>query len=205
MTNRSSAIIWLAVLSCMLTMTFVAFAAEISDIVTIFLMLPVALVVFVLFLVSGIWSIVHIFRKSRFRKARAYMPFAVHVLTIAVVATVPFTEIKTDLNYRRYMEKRMAVIAKVGAGELKPAEDDENELIELPREFRRVSHTGYISVARNGDALRVMFYFRRGMLGHFCGFMYSSDDQPPEQHQFDGEYTQKLRLEPNWFWVSAGG
>lgn len=199
------ALLWFACVSSVLMLVLVIFRIELAHLLSVFILPYVALVVVVAFLGSTVVSTVYVCRRRRFRSIRSYIPLAVHMLTVVILLKVPFDDIKIDLDYRLNRARRMEVVRMIESGELTEADPERPGLISLPRGYRGTSKGGGdVLVERTDDATYVLFFFYRGILGHFSGVMYRSDDSEPEEGDFGGEYVQILRNEENWYWVVAG-
>jgi hypothetical protein len=171
----------------------------------LFFFMPfLTIIVCAVFFCVIVWSVVHICRRKRFRKIKAYIPFIIQMTSLIIVLTVPFTSIMLDLDFRLHLKQREKVVSKVISGDLKPNVSHNPSLIHLPSWYGHLSKGGGdIMVERNGNETYVFFFFFRGILDNFSGFMYRSDDTPPQNGDFGGEFIEIERLKKNWYWVAA--
>lgn len=194
-----------AIVTSLLFLFVAAFATEITNVLSVFIAPFPMLAIGLAFVISLISSIAFVVRKQRYRSLRAFVPLLIHVVAIAIALTVPFTEIKIDLDWRMNLNRRIEVVRMIEEGELKPESEETPNLISLPRGYRRTSKGGgKVLVERKGDATCVIFYFYRGILGHFSGFMYRSDDSQPEDGDFGGERIHFQKQQEHWYWITAG-
>jgi hypothetical protein len=183
---------------------FKAFFWHLIHLVTPFLMPLLLLMVWGIFCIIAIWSIIHLLRQGRFRRFKPYIPLLVQLASLVIVITVPFTSIMLDLDFRLHLKKREEVVHKVISGELQPNVAHSSSLIRLPREYGYLSKGGgEIMVERSGETIYVFFFTYRGVLDNFAGFMYRSDDSSPRDGDFGGDFFVKKRLRKNWYYTSA--
>jgi hypothetical protein len=161
----------------------------------------------ILFLVSLIWSTVHLIRRRHDGLATAFLPVAVNTVAALIVVFVPFTELTTNLNFRFRLNDRMAVVNDVLAGKYQnqiQSAGGRGDLIALPARLSGLSSSGgeIVRFHRQSDTL-VLFFDYRGILDSFSGFVYSTDDLPPGPGDFGAKFFEIERLRKNWFWVSS--
>jgi hypothetical protein len=78
------------------------------------------------------------------------------------------------------------------------------DLIALPSRLSGLSsHGGEIMRFHRQNDTLILFFDYRGILDSFSGFVYSTDDLPPESGDFGGKFFAIERLRNNWFWVSS--
>jgi hypothetical protein len=161
----------------------------------------------ILFLVSLIWSTVHLIRMRHDGLATAFLPVAVNTVAALIVVFVPFTELTTNLNFRFRLNDRMAVVNDVLAGKYQnqiQSAGGRGDLIALPARLSGLSSSGgeIVRFHRQSDTL-VLFFDYRGILDSFSGFVYSTDDLPPGPGDFGAKFFEIERLRKNWFWISS--
>jgi hypothetical protein len=99
----------------------------------------------ILFLVSLIWSTVHLIRRRHDGLATAFLPVAVNTVAALIVVFVPFTELTTNLNFRFRLNDRMAVVNDVLAGKYQnqiQSAGGRGDLIALPARLSGLSSSG---------------------------------------------------------------
>ena len=161
----------------------------------------------IFFLVSLIWSAIHLIRRRRDGIMKAFMPLAVNVATALIVIFVPFTELTTNLNFRVHLNARMEVVNDVLTGKYEnhiQSAGGRGDLIALPTRLSYLSSSGgeIVRYHRESDVL-ILFFDYRGILDSFSGFVYSTDDIPPKSGDFGGKFFAIERLRSNWFRVSS--
>ncbi|MBU0679510.1 MAG: hypothetical protein KJ626_15525 [Verrucomicrobia bacterium] len=192
---------WLSLGTSLLMVGVAAFYLEISYALTIFIAPFAILLIFLVFVGSLIYSIVVPLRRKQ-RHVLPFVPLIIHVAAIIIILTVPFTNLKINADWRTNLEKRMEVVRMVESGELVP---DEIGLIALPRGLDQTSKGGgKIMVEWEGNVIRVLFYYYRGMLGHFSGYVYRPDDTEPKDGDFGSEHIYFEKKQDHWFWIVAG-
>ncbi len=197
-------VLLVALLVSFILVAFTAFFWSLIDIFTPFLMPFLMGAVWIFFIAVFVWSLIHVCRKKRFKRPKAYAPLVVQIVSAVVVITVPFTSIMLDIDFRLRHKEREAVVSKVLSGELKPNIQHNSSLIHLPDRYRHLSKGGgVVVVERHDGATYIFFYTFRGILDNFSGFMYRSDDTPPRDGDFAGDFFESKRLEKNWYWAAA--
>lgn len=177
---------------------------ELVDILTPFLAPFLILALWILFFIVFFWSILHFIRKKRYKNLFSFTPALLQLITLIIIFTVPFTTIMLDLNFKRHSQERMDVVSQVMSGELKPAPNENARLILLPDHLQHLSKGGgRIMVEHNDGATYVFFFTYRGILDNFSGFMYRSDDTPPQKGDFGGNYFQTELKGEHWYWVAS--
>ena len=161
----------------------------------------------VFFLVSLVWSAVHLIRKRRDGITDAFTPLAVNVATVLIVMLVPFTELTTNFDFRVHLSARTSVVNDVLAGKYEDRirnAGGRGDLISLPPRLSDLSSSGgeILRFRRQNDTL-ILFFDYRGILDSFSGFVYSTDDFPPQSGDFGSKFFAVERLRVHWFWVSS--
>ena len=150
------------------------------------------------FRISFILNIVHIIRSVRREKFRAFIPFAISIITILIILFVPLTNIAVGWDFRANLKDREEVVAMIKTENLV----SNKHLISLPKEYSHLSQGGgEIIVEREGDSLKVFFFTFRGMLSGNNGFIYVSDDSEIQSSDFRMILVKVKRLKENWYWV----
>jgi hypothetical protein len=168
---------------------------------------PLEIGIGVFFLVSLGWSVVHLIRERHAGMTNAFTPLAVNVATALIVMLVPFTELTTNFNFRLHLNGRTAVVEDVLTGKYEnrvQVAGGRGDLIALPPQLSGLSSSGgeIIRFRRQNDTL-ILFFDYRGILDSFSGFVYSTDDLPPQSGDFGGKFFAIERLREHWFWVSS--
>jgi hypothetical protein len=145
-------------------------------------------------LVSLTWSIVHALRKRRQRIAIAVLPLAVNVCTLLIAFFVPFTAVTIDIDFRTHLNARAAVVQDLLAGRYEKQVESlggYGDLIALPNSKAYLSSGGgeILRYRRQNDTL-ILFFSYRGVLDSFSGFVYSTDDVPPQSGDFGGGFCR---------------
>ncbi|WP_456363489.1 hypothetical protein [Priestia aryabhattai] len=188
----------LSLVSSLLVILFSLFKWDLVDLITEFLMLPVWLGVYVFFIATTICSLVH------FIKKRKWQPLAIQLIAIAVWIYVPFDQVNINLNFKIHQNKREEVAAKIENGAIKPNISDSPSLIQLPKEYVRVSKGGgEVASETKGNTKSILFFTYRGVLDDFSGFVYNPNDSKPLKNDFDGNFKEIKKLHKNWYYVSS--
>ena len=67
-----------------------------------------------------------------------------------------------------------------------------------------ISHALVVTLVGVGIAVPAIFFFTfRGILDNFSGFIYRSDDNPPLNGDFSGDFVEMKKLRSHWFWAAS--
>jgi hypothetical protein len=161
----------------------------------------------VFFVVALVWSIVHSVRAWKHGPTAALLPALVCLLTAAVAIFVPFTALTIDLDFRVHYAARMAVVDDVLAGKYDNHTEgggSRGDLIALPSSLSSLSSGGgQIVRFHHQDRTLIFFFSYRGILDSFSGFVYSSDNRPPTNGDFGGQFVEIIPLRKDWFWAAS--
>ncbi|EJW17330.1 hypothetical protein M5X00_32275 [Paenibacillus alvei] len=198
-TNRGStniSILVLSLLSGLIVILTSVFQWTLVDVLTPFLMPIIWFIVFAVFLITLIVSIIVLIR------GKLWKPFSIHIIALIFYFFFPVTQTVINLDYRLNKEVRLEVIKLIESKALVPNVSYNDSIIHLPKEFKHLSKGGGdIMIEKEGK--KVLFLTFRGVLDNFSGFIYSSDDQKPQQVDFGGDYKEIKRMGKNWFWASS--
>lgn len=136
------------------------------------------------------------FRSDRGVKWAA-LPLAINVGTLIIVQLVPFTDLWETVRFQWRIGHYEAVVQLVEAGELLP---NESGTILLPEAYRYLSaDNGRIWVQTEGETTAIFFYTERNAPRNFSGYLYRSDNNPPQQGNFLGRWRFVNQKRPHWY------
>lgn len=160
------------------------------------------IIIYGLFLATLIWSIIYFLRNVKIIGKYALIPILIHVLTVIIVISVPFTNIVVDLNFKVNNSERQKVVSLIEDSDIQTKSSTGSYLIELPREYKHLSSGGQIVIEKNESNVSILFYTYRGVLDNFSGYIYSANGFLREDI-FYGDYKQIKKITEHWFWVSS--
>ncbi len=127
----------------------------------------------------------------------AALPLAINVGTLIIVQLVPFPDLWETMRFRWRMGHYEVVVQQVEAGELLP---NESGMIALPEMYRYLSaDNGRIRVQTEGEATAIFFFNERNAPRNFSGYLYRSDNNPPQQGEFLGRWQYVAQKRPHWY------
>ncbi len=189
-------LLYLASASSILLILIAFFQWYLIDIITVFLMMPIWLVIFGFFIFITVKTIINLF------KNKDWKPFTIQLLTILLWLFFPFTQVMLDLDFKLNKSEREEVVEMVKNGTLQPNVSYNSSLIQLPEKYDQLSKGGgEIVIEKNGDM--VLFFTYRGILDNFSGVVYSPNDRKPKQSDFDGDFKQIEKLDGDWYFVGS--
>lgn len=189
---------WISVLSGLLIIILQFFQWNLIEIFTPFLMPFVWFLIYGLFLVVFIVSIIWLFKKKDWK------PFVVLIITILLLFLIPFNQIIIDKDFKENKSDRNEVINKIMDGTFKPNVSYNSSLIHLPDEYEHLSKGGGdIVIEKQSESYSVLFFTFRGVLDGFSGFVYSPNDKKPQLDSFGGDFKEIVKIDEYWYFVSS--
>ena len=124
------------------------------------------------------------------------------IISLILRFIFPFRNVKTILELYIYEEERLQIVEKVKNNEI---ETDENGNADLPKNLRKLSSDGEITVYQNDENGQVIcFWVFRGMLSGSHQLMYSSNGEKLIRENETGHPITKIKkLKDNWYYVDT--
>jgi hypothetical protein len=200
-------VIGFAVYASVAAILLVFFRWKLVEFLTPFLQPFLETAVALIFLTSVVCSIAHLVRRRKEFPISSY-PLLVNLVAFLIVWFVPLGWIATRADFRLHYSQRMAVVADVLAGKYdvqgEPRTTTRGDMIALPSQLSGLSAGGGMIMRRQTPQRTLIFFFDFcGVLDSFSGFVYSSDDSPPQDADFNSSFFQIVRLQKNWYWASS--
>ena len=127
----------------------------------------------------------------------AALPLAINVFTLIIVQLVPFADLWETARFQVRLGQYEAVVALVEAGELVPGESG---VIYLAEPYRYLStDNGRIAIHTEADTTAIFFFNERNAPRNFSGYLYRSDNNPPQQGDFQGRWRYVEQIRPHWY------
>ncbi len=127
----------------------------------------------------------------------AALPLAINVGTLIIVQLVPFADLWETLRFRWHISQYEAVAQMVESGELLPGE---HGIVNLPEAYRYLSvDNGRIFVETGGETTAIFFFTERNAPRNFAGYLYRSDNNPPQQGDFLGRWRYVAQKQAHWY------
>jgi hypothetical protein len=171
---------------------------KIIDIITIFLLLPVLLLVFGFFIYITVRAVMTLF------KNKDWKPIVIQVTTTLLLFLIPFNQIVLKTDFKWNKSEREQVAKMVENGDFKPNVSYNSSLIHLPKKYEHLSSGGGdIVVEKSADGYNILFFTYRGILDNFSGFVYSPNDQKPSKKALDGDFKEINKMDKDWYFVGS--
>ncbi len=127
----------------------------------------------------------------------AALPLAINLFTLIIVQLVPFADLWETARFQLRLGHYEVVVAMVASGELAPGESG---VIYLPEPYRYLStDNGRISIQTEADTTAIFFFNERNAPRNFSGYLYRSDNNPPQQGDFLGRWRYVEQIRPHWY------
>ena len=128
----------------------------------------------------------------------AALPLFINVGTIVIVLFVPFDALWEELSFRWQTPNYQAAARMVEAGTIVP---DVEGVAYLPYQYRHLAaENGRIQVIERESVTRILFVKER-QGDSFAGYVYVSDNSPPQTGDFNGRWRYIVQKQPRWFYV----
>jgi len=195
---KKNSLFYLSIFSSILVILYMFFQWKLVEIITEFLMLPVILIVFGIFILITILAIITLFKNKNWK------PIIIQIATIILVFIIPFNQIMLNIDFKINKSNREQVVKMVESGELKPNVAHNSELIHLPSKYKHLSSGGGdIVIEKSNNGYDVLFFTYRGIMDNFSGFVYTVNDQEPFAKSFNGDFKEIDKMGKNWFFVGS--
>lgn len=127
----------------------------------------------------------------------AALPLAINVFTLIIVRLVPFADLWEAARFQMRLGHYEAVVALAEAGELVPGESG---VIYLTDPYRYLStDNGRIVIKTEGETTAIFFFNERNAPRNFSGYLYRSDNSPPQLGDFQGRWRYVEQIRPHWY------
>lgn len=137
------------------------------------------------------------FRSERGVKWAA-LPLAINIGTLIIVQGVPFGTVWETARFRWRQGHYEMVVQLVENGELTVG--DSGTLL-LPDAYRYLSPAnGRIAIEKEGETTAIFFFTEHNAPRNFAGYLYRSDNNPPNQGDFMGRWRHVSQKRANWYY-----
>lgn len=142
--------------------------------------------------------------KSKVRRFFVMIPISICTIGILSLFIVPYTRIVIEQDFKTNFTERSQIVENMKAGQIGIFEEDGITQIVLPEESRSLSKGGgEVLCEGKPSQMNVFFYTFRGFMDHYSGFIYMSDQNKPNENNFNGNYSEIVKMAPHWYWVSS--
>ena len=172
------------------------------DIILQMLFSLIVIPIIILFLIYNIFLILTIIDVVKTKKKSSIIALIIYIIIPIFSIFFPFRECKVNLEMWLYKKQRESIIINV---KNKDYVADENGNIELPKNLKKVSTSGEVTVYENdNDGVLICFWIMRGVLSGSVQLMYSSGAEALIYKNETGhKITYVEKLKDNWYWVET--
>lgn len=158
--------------------------------------------IIIIFLIYNIFLILTIIDIVRTKKKSSLVALIIYIIIPIFSIFFPFRECRVNLEIWLYKKQREDIIINV---KNKDYVADESGNIKLPKNLKKVSTSGEVTVYENDDeGVLICFWVMRGVLSGSIELMYSSGDEDLIYKNETGhKITYVEKLKDNWYWVET--
>lgn len=158
--------------------------------------------IIIIFLIYNIFLILTIIDIVRTKKKSSLVALIIYIIIPIFSIFFPFRECRFNLEIWLYKKQREDIIINV---KNKDYVADENGNIKLPKNLKKVSTSGEVTVYENdNDGVLICFWIMRGVLSGSVQLMYSSGDEALIYKNETGhKITNVEKLKDNWYLVET--
>lgn len=128
----------------------------------------------------------------------AALPLFINAGTIMIVLFVPFDALWEELSFRWQSPNYQAAARMVETGTIVP---DVAGVAYLPQQYHHLSgENGRIQVINQNGATKILFV-KEQQGTNFAGYVYVSDNSPPQTGDFNGRWRYIVQKQAQWFYV----
>ncbi len=161
--------------------------------------ISIRLILLALVLASVIFLSVSLYQGLRL----AALPLFINLGVLAIIYLVPFAALWAEIGFRWQFGNYTAVINLVESGAIQP---DETGAAYLPRRYRHLSaDNGRIYVRNDDGVTTILFITQQYAPTQFAGYVYRSDNTPPQTGDFGGQWRTIVPKRPQWFYCVSDG
>ena len=173
-----------------------------SDIILQSLFSLIIVPIIIIFLIYNIFLILTIINLVKTKRKSSIIALIIYIIIPIFCIFFPFRECRVNLEMWLYKKEREDIIINV---KNKDYVADENGNIELPKNLKKVSTSGEVTVYENDDeGVLICFWVMRGVLSGSVQLMYSSSDEALIYKNETGhKITYVEKLKENWYWVET--
>ena len=134
----------------------------------------------------------------------AALPLFINLGVLVIVHLVPFASLWEEIGFRWQYGSYMTVTNLVESGAIQP---DETGVAYLPQNYRGLSaDNGRIVILKENGTTAILFITQQYSPTQFAGYIYRSDNPPPQTGDFGGQWRVITPKRPQWFYcISDGG
>ena len=127
----------------------------------------------------------------------AVMPLFINLGTVIILLFVPFDSLWDQLSYRWQIPYYKQVASMVESGAVLP---DVTGTAVLPVNYDHLTENGRIQIMQKEEATEILFITEQ-QDHFFAGYLYISDNTPPQTGDFNGQWRMIVQKQANWFYV----
>lgn len=143
-------------------------------------------------------SIGYLFTNSTAALKIAAIPLFINIGTVIIILFVPFNNLWDGLSFRWQIPNYKQVTHLVETGTIVP---DVTGMAYLPQKFQHLStDNGRIQIMQRGETTEI-FFVKEIRGNSFAGYIYVSDNSPPQTGDFNGRWRSITQKQANWFYV----
>ncbi len=133
----------------------------------------------------------------------AALPLFINLGVLVIVHLVPYASLWEEIGFRWQYGNYTAVTNLVESGAIQP---DETGVAWLPQRYRHLSaDNGRITILNDNGTTAILFITQQYSPTQFAGYIYRSNNTPPQTGDFGGQWQTIIPKRPNWYYcVSAG-
>ena len=203
--SRVHVVLFASVTVSLVLVGVTVFGRTLDEWLTPFIMAPLVLGVWLVFLGVAGWSL-WTARRIKLEGWKTLLPLGACTLPLAALILVPFEQMQIKADFAAKRTAREAVVQRVEDGSLGVRESVPYAgypvAVGLGRGAPALSAGGneIITEEYNGRVY-VMFYFYRGILGSFSAYLHVPPGGSLKEYREFGSGTIDQRLDRNWYFV----
>lgn len=146
-------------------------------------------------------SLLYLALRSNHTVKVAALPLLINIGTLIIVHFVPFAALWQEFNFYWYFSSYKEAVNLVETGTLQPTD---HGFAILPASLAHLSaNNGTVMIDKREAATMAFFFTKRRTGQNFAGYMYRSDNNPPQVGDFGGRWWFVTPKRPHWFFCAS--
>lgn len=168
--------------------------------VSMFIVFPLMILLFIGGIVLLILSIIHIFKKYKITKMKSLLPLLLSLVLLFLIFERPFFPVFQKAEFSFKLDEREEVAGQILKGEIRSS-NEQGDLYPVPQKYNHSSLSDGNEVMKMNDKL--LFFTVRGILDNFSGYVFSPNGSAPTNDDVQADIIKIQKMSDHWYYISC--